>query len=188
MTKITSELPKETDDSTTRHDRFNNKVTIFKLEDGTFRKETQTNKRSDFEFLGDTYSYQLLDSSATIKVYWDNSDSERKLVQDKYGRLFHYRYDEEMNFNGGDDRVDILWTLVTDEKDSDNLSQQGGLSLLREPYVASAETNWVAAHEYSENDFSDKRSRPNRVNIKSVISFLKSFRLSDFHFKKSKKA
>ena len=128
--------------------KFNNKVSITKYDDGTFSKETQTNKRSDFEFLGDTYSYHLLESSEVLKVYWDESSSERRLVQDKYGRKFHYRYDEEMNFNGEDDRVDILWTLVADETDSDDLSRQSGLSLLREPYVASAETNWVAAHEF----------------------------------------
>jgi len=160
-------------DEITWKDRFNNKVTVNKLNDGTFRKETQTNKHSDFEFLGLTYSYHLLEISETIKVYWDRSDSERKLVKDKYGRLFHYRYDEEMNFNGGDDREDILWTLVADEKDSDDLSSQGGLSLLREPYVASAETNWVAAHESSETKFIHKISRFRRF-IQHVISILRN--------------
>ncbi|MCX6252527.1 MAG: hypothetical protein NTX61_17470 [Bacteroidetes bacterium] len=123
------------------------KVTINKLEDGTFHKVTQTDKVAEFEFLGDTYSYSQLDSATTLKVYWDNYHSERKLVKDKYGRLFHYRYDEEMNFDGGDDRLDLLWTLVANETDSDDLSCKSGLSLLREPYVASAETDWVAAHE-----------------------------------------
>jgi hypothetical protein len=163
----------------THTDRFNNKITVIKLDDGTFRKETQTNKRSEFEFLGDIYSFHLLESATIIKVYWDEAHSERKLVKDKYGRLFHFRFDEEMNVNGGDDRVDILWTLVADEKDSDDLSSQGSFSLLREPYVASAETNWVAAHEYIETDIREKKSRIKWTNFKSVISFLKSFRLSN---------
>jgi hypothetical protein len=174
MTKSTSELPQKICNKITCKDRFRNEVTITKLNDGTFRKETQTTKHSDFEFLGNKYSCHLLEASETIKVYWDHSDSERKLVKDKYGRLFHYRYDEEMSFNGGDDRVDILWTLVTDEKDSDDLSTQGGLSLLREPYVASAETNWVAAHEYAEHDFINKISNSKGISFKSVISFFKS--------------
>ena len=164
------------------NDRFINEVTITKLEDGTGFKVTQTNKHSDFEFLGNTYSYPLLEASETIKVYWDNPASERKLVKDKYGRLFHYRYDEEMNFNDGDDRVDILWTLVACEKDSDDLSSQGGLLLLREPYVASAETNWVAAHESSEPDFSNKLSRSKGKSIKSVISIIKSLWIKKFYF------
>ena len=174
MAKIILKTPDEDGDEVTWQDRFRNKVTVNKLNDGTFRKETQTNKNSDFEFLGNIYSYKLLEGSETIKIYWENSDSERKHVKDKYGRLFHYRYDEEMNFDGGDDSVDILWTLVGDEKDSDDLSTQGGLSLLREPYVASAETNWVAAHEYSETGFTNKKSHSKGISVKSVISFLKS--------------
>jgi hypothetical protein len=174
MMKRTPAPPEDNGNEITWQDRFNNKVTVNKLNDGTFRKVTQTNKHSDFEFLGNTYSYHLLEISETIKVYWDRSDSERKLVKDRYCRLFHYRYDEEMNFNGGDDRVDILWTLVADEKDSDDLSTQGGLSLLREPYVASAETNWVSAHEYSETDFFNRRSSYKGISVKSVISFFKS--------------
>jgi serpin B len=174
MTIKTTERPDDNVGQTTWQDKFKNTITVYKLNDGTFRKETQTNKHSDFEFLGDIYSYHLLEASETIKVYWDRSDSERKLVKDKYGRLFHYRYDEEMNFTGGDDRVDFLWTLVADEEDSDDLSSQGGLSLLREPYVASAETNWVAVHEYSETGFTNKKSRSKGRSVKSVISFFKS--------------
>ncbi len=140
-------LPSGDEKEITFHDQFQNEVTITKLADGNFHKVTQTNKNSVFEFLGDTYSYALLDSSEVLKVYWASYRSERQLIKDKYGRLFHYRYDEEMNFDGDDDREDILWTRVVDEADSDELSQKGGLGLLREPYVASAETNWVAVHE-----------------------------------------
>lgn len=142
--------PKGSDKEITYQDKFNNKFTIMQLTDGTHKKITQTNKDSNFEFLGDVYSFGLLKSSVTVKVYWKDNRSERMLVRDKFGRLFHYRYDEEMNFDGGDDREDILWTLVANETDSDVFSQKGGLGLLREPYVASAETNWVAAHEIAE--------------------------------------
>lgn len=149
-TKTPAKLPKGDKEEISYQDQFKNVVTITKLKDGNFDKVTQTNKNSDFEFLGDTYSYGLLNSAETVKVYWESYHSKRSLEKDKYGRLFHYRYDEEMNFDGGDDREDILWTLVANEADSDELAQKGGLSLLREPYVASAETNWVAAHEIYE--------------------------------------
>lgn len=148
--KTPVKLPKGDEEEISYQDQFKNMVTITKLKDGNFDKVTQTNKNSDFEFLGDTYSYGLLNSAETVKVYWESYHSKRSLEKDKYGRLFHYRYDEEMNFDGGDDREDILWTLVANEADSDELSQKSGLSLLREPYVASAETNWVAAHEIME--------------------------------------
>ncbi len=148
--KTPAKLPKGNEKEISYQDKFKNVITIRKLDDGNFDKVIQTNKNSNFEFLGDIYSYNLLNSSEIVKVYWDNNHSERRLVMDRFGRLFHYRFDEEMNFDGGDDREDILWTLVANEADSDELSQKGGLSLLREPYVASAETNWVAAHEVFE--------------------------------------
>jgi len=140
-------LPVGDEEEITFHDQFQNEVTITRWADGTFKKEIQTNKNSNFEFLGSVYSYDLLNLSETVKVYWENYHSQRSLVKDKFGRLFHYRYDEEMNFDDGDDREDILWTFVVNEADSDELSKKGGLDLLREPFVASAETNWVAAHE-----------------------------------------
>ena len=64
------------------HDKFGNKVAITKLNDGRFKKITQTNKNSEFEFLGDTYSYDMLERSYTLEVYWDKSHSYRKLVKD----------------------------------------------------------------------------------------------------------
>ncbi len=149
-TKTPAKFPIGNEKEIIYQDKFNNMVTVTKMKDGNFKKEIQTNKNSVFEFLGYQYSYDLLNSAETVKVYWDENHSERSLVKDKYGRLFHYRYDEEMNFDDGDDREDILWTMVGNEADSDELSQKGGLSLLREPYIASAETNWVAAHEILE--------------------------------------
>jgi hypothetical protein len=137
-------------------DKYGNKVTINELNDGSFRKVTQTNKNSEFEFLGNTYSYTLLNSARLVKSYWERSHSERYLVEDKYGRLFHYRYDEEMNFDGGRDREDILWTLVADEKDSDELSKKSGMFLLRIPFVAADENEWTSAHEYVDKQFMEQ--------------------------------
>lgn len=127
-------------------DKLGNKVTLKKLKDGTYTKTTLTNRNKNFEFLGNTYSYNQLTSSRTIKEYWASYHSERYLIEDKYNRLFHYRYDEEMNFNGGEDWVDILWTFVKNEIDSDSLTNVSNLSLLREPYIAADETGWMAAH------------------------------------------
>ena len=156
------------------YDKFGNKVTLTKLNDGRYKKTTQTNKNTEFEFMGDTYSYDMLERSSTLEVYWDKSDSYRKLVKDKYGRLFHYRYDEEMNFDGGLDREDILWTFVADEIDSKQLTHVGNMSLLREPFVAADETNWVAAHEYVDKRFIDKLNSSNKFSVKQLINFIRA--------------
>lgn len=155
------------------YDKFRNKVIITRLPDGRYKKTTQTNKNAEFEFLGDTYSYEMLVMSKTLMVYWDNYHSDRKLVKYTYGRLFHYRYDEEMNFDGGPDREDILWTLVTEEADSEQLTHVGNLSLLREPFVAADETNWVAAHEYVDKSYVDKLNPSENFSLIKVIDFFK---------------
>ena len=162
------------DDTVTR-DEFGNKVTLTKLNDGRYKKTTQTNKNTKFEFLGDTYSYDMLEMSDTLKVYWDNYHSERKLVKDRYGRLFHYRYDEEMNFDGGPDREDILWMLVANERDSDQLSQVGNMSLLREPFVAADEADWVAAHEYVDSKFVEGLKKSKKFGLHSILNFTKTY-------------
>jgi hypothetical protein len=154
-------------------DKFGNKVTLTKLNNGCYKKTTQTNRNSKFEFLGNTYSFSQLNSSDKKKEYWNSYHSERYLVEDKYGRLFHYRYDEEMNFDGGPDRVDILWTSVTDEKDSDQLTEVRMLSLLREPYIAGDETDWLAAHEYVDQGFVDKLGSYKVFSIKRLIDFFR---------------
>lgn len=155
-------------------DKFGNKVSITELNDGSFRSVTQTNKDSDFEFLGNTYSYTLLNSARLVKRYWETSHSERSLVEDKYGRLFHYRYDEEMNFDGGRDREDILWTLVADEKDSDELSELRGMSLLRTPFVAADETEWTSAHDFADKQFVKDLSDSEHSGLNSLLNSIKS--------------
>jgi hypothetical protein len=147
----TQPLFNEPDEIQTKDD-FGNKVTYLKMNNGQFNKTTITNDSSFFNFLGDKYSIGILSYASTIKVYWENNHSERSLVRDQFGRLFHYRFEEEMNFDGGEDRIDITWTLVTDEKDSDELAHNSSsLTLLREPYVCTDENHWAAAHEYVNN-------------------------------------
>ena len=127
-------------------DEFGNLVTVTRYNDGRFEKVTQTERKFNFEFLENTYSFSVFDSAETLKVYWDNEHSKRSLIRDKYGRLFHYRYDEEMSFSGLD-RLTIVWTLVANDADSDELAGKDGMSLLRLPFVATDETNWMAAQE-----------------------------------------
>jgi hypothetical protein len=138
---------KQKDDKLNFHDQYKNEIKIYQRSDGSFHQETQTNKSVDFNFLNKSYSYGILNSSQEVKSYWETDHSERKLLKDKYGNLFHYCYEEEAAYGGGDDRVDILWVQVKDEKDSDTLSEKRYTSLFRDPYVVSDETNWVAAHE-----------------------------------------
>ena len=101
----------------------------------------------EFTFLGNTYTLPVLLKAQVLKTYWATSHSERKLVRDKYGRLFHYRFDEEMSFDDRPDREDYLWVLVTNEKDSDALTKVTNLGLLRPPYIAADENGWVGVHE-----------------------------------------
>ena len=103
--------------------------------------------KTEFAFLGNSYSILILLQAQVLKTYWETSHSERKLVCDRYGRLFHYRLDEEMSFDDRPDREDYLWVLVTDEKDSDSLIKLSNLSLLRPPYIAADENGWVGVHE-----------------------------------------
>lgn len=100
-----------------------------------------------FTFFNKEYTLSLLQQTKVLKTYWDRSHSKRCLVQDKYGSLFHYGFEEEMRFGGDDDREDYLWIAVADEQESDALSQLSGLSLLRPPYIASDKTGWVGVHE-----------------------------------------
>lgn len=79
--------------------------------------------------------------SEELKVYTHSYHIERQFVKDKSGRLFHYSYDEEMSFDGGDDGEGILWKLITNDANSDDLSRKGGMGVLHEPNVGSAETN-----------------------------------------------
>jgi hypothetical protein len=134
-------------------DQFGNEVNLIKQYDGRFKTVIQTDINSEFEFMGEIYSCYILMSAETVKVYWDEYHSIRELVKDKYGRLFHYRYDEEMRFDGGPDREDFLWTLVESESQSDQLSQLWSSFLLVEPFIAGDETGWMSAHEYVDKAF-----------------------------------
>jgi hypothetical protein len=98
---------------------------------------------TEFTFFGNTYTLPTLLKAQVLQIYWESSHSECKLVCDKYGRLFHYRFDEEMNFDDRPDCEDYLWVLVTDEIDSDSRLSLRSLSVLRIPYIAADENGWV---------------------------------------------
>ena len=100
------------------------------------------NLTQSFTFQAKPYSFSTLMRAKTLKVYWEHDKSERKLIVDEFGRLFHYSYEEEMSFDDSPDRQDYLWVLVENKQDSDNLTSQSGLSLLRSPFVAASETGW----------------------------------------------
>ena len=100
------------------------------------------NLTQSFTFQVKPYSFSTLMHAKTLKMYWERDKSERKLIIDEYGRLFHYSYEEEMRFEDSPDREDYLWVLVADEEDSDSLTSQSGLSLLRTPFIAADETEW----------------------------------------------
>lgn len=131
-------------------DRFGNEYTDSYHEDGRIKRCTQTNIRSEFEFLGDTYSLEILRQMCFVKEYLDSYHNTIDLFRDKYGRLLLHFYDEEMRFDGYPDREDLLWVVVKDEADADELSQAYCLSRLREPYIAGDENEWMAAHQYVE--------------------------------------
>lgn len=130
-------------------DFFGNKIIYINMNDGCHRKITQTNDGSKFIFLDNVYSINILKAANVEKVYYDDYHSKRKLVRDIYGRLFHYRYDEEMCLDR-DFRIEIIWILVQDEQASDNLvNNQSKLALIQRSYVYSDQTShWVAANEY----------------------------------------
>ena len=100
-----------------------------------------------FEFLGKKYNLSDLKYAQVRKTYWEHSHSERTLVEDQYGRLFHMLFEEDMRFDGREDRVDYLWILVENETDSDSLQKERLFTLSRPPYIASDETGWVAVNE-----------------------------------------
>lgn len=100
-----------------------------------------------FEFLGKKYVLSDLKYARILKTYWEHSHSERTLIEDQYGRLFHAMYEEDIRFDGGNDRVDYIWTLVENKADSDILQEEGRFTLSRPPYIAADETGWVAVNE-----------------------------------------
>lgn len=159
-------------------DLYGNKVTITPKKDGSFEKVTQTNNQSNFIFMGQTYSDGILYTSKTEKVYWTGEHSERKLVKDMYGRLFHYRYDEEMRFDGPD-REDILWTFVESEEKSDELAECSGLFLLNPPFIAGNETGWMCAHENVDQKYLDDLltppQEPQMSLFQKIVSYLKLY-------------
>lgn len=154
-------------------DKFGNRGCINELKDGGFHKTTHTNRYTHFEFLDKKYSIRLLNAATIEKVYWEKRHSERKLVKDRYGRLFHYCFEEVLNYDGGADREDYLWILVSDEKDSDHLSSMKGISLLRPPFVEADESEWTAAHNIINNGIRKQKRARGRFRIKLWHKYIK---------------
>jgi hypothetical protein len=111
-------------------------------------KITQTDTSSEFGFLGNIYTRKILNQNQIVKTYERDNHHEVLLQRDKYGRLLLYFYDEEMRFDGGDDRVDHLWVFVKNKADAEKMATVGKLSRLRIPYIAGDETSWMAVHQY----------------------------------------
>lgn len=104
-------------------------------------------KPTSFYFQGRHYSLPDLLRAKVRKNYWIHSHSERCLVEDDNGNLFHYMFEEDMRFDGRPDRQDHLWVLVRDEADSNQLATMDRMELLRPPYIAADETGWVAVYD-----------------------------------------
>ena len=102
---------------------------------------------TNFKFLGKLYSLNDLKFASVRKTYWEESHSERTLIQDKYGRLFHFLLEEDIRFDGGPDRVDYIWILVENEKDSDTLKDKHRLTITRPPYIVADESGWFRVVE-----------------------------------------
>lgn len=131
-----------------RIDRFGNKYEDTQMSDGRIKRCTQTNRKKEFDFMGNTYSWSYLQSLSSIKDYVDEYHQQIALCKDKYGRLLLYFYDEYMDFSGDNDREDYLWVVVENEKDADELAEAYRLSRLRTPYIAADEKGWMAAHQF----------------------------------------
>jgi len=112
-----------------------------------FVRVTQTNRMSDFEFLGNCYSYRILKQNKTLKTYVDDSNCQRLLQKDIYGRLLLYFYDEYMRMDD-DDREDHLWVVVKSKAEADKFENTYRLSRLRVPYISADEGSWMVAHQY----------------------------------------
>ncbi|MDR1170784.1 MAG: hypothetical protein LBK97_08135 [Prevotellaceae bacterium] len=176
-------------------DKFGNPLFI-ERRGNEFVKITRTNQRSDFMFLGDVYSYDILSKNTGIKTYYNEYHNKAFLQRDIYGRLILYFYDEEMCFDGPD-RKDLLWLFVKDEADADEMSKVGKLLRLCKPYIAGNETDWMVAHQFVVTeaviDVGSKNPFPSNAlsnlylseftfdgaRLKSMESFLQSLKTPD---------
>lgn len=129
-------------------DRFGNDYTDSYLENGLIYRCTQTDISHEFEFLGDTYSSDILSRAETVKEYQRTYHSFVRLLRDQYDRLLLFFYDRYANFDGRADREDYLWVVMQDQLDADLFSYMPRFGRLRKPYIAGDEERWMAAHQY----------------------------------------
>jgi len=127
-------------------DSYGNKVVYKHYEDGTTRKITYPScDFGYFEFLGDTYSKDMLKRCEDVKIYYRDNSTERVLKRDCYGRLLLYFYDDWGT--ASNDRIDKLWKVVANEDEADEFVESYRLHRLQEPYIADDGYGWMVAHE-----------------------------------------
>ncbi len=126
----------------------------------------------EFQFCGDTYTVNTLLEACTMKVYHESYHLERKLIKDCYGRLFIYNYEEEMRFDGDNDRVDHLWVLVRDIRDADNLAENSRLLMMREPFIAADESGWfnVVGDDSNDSGSPESEVQDNKKDTSHAVS------------------
>jgi hypothetical protein len=181
-------------------DRFRNTFTIERCGD-TFIKSIQTDKQSQFMFLGDVYSRDILLKSAIIKTYCAEYHNKTYLMRDIYNRLIVCFYDDEMRF-GSPDREEELWIFANNEDDADRIAAAGKFSRHGEPFIAGDETPYMSAcHPVATESVIDIGSRnpfpanvlsnlyPSQfildgIRLKSMEGFLQSLKTPDRQMQK----
>jgi hypothetical protein len=97
-----------------------------------------------FTFQGDNYLLSMLKYAKTVKTYWSRDKSICLLVRDECSRLFVYCREEETTFDGNSDWVDMLWVLVTNEREADEIHNNGLLSLsIGRPCICADGKGWM---------------------------------------------
>jgi len=122
-------------------DKFGNPIEIETYSDGRSKQVTVTDNSKNFVFLGDTYNIEVLRDCEDLKLYYSSSISKAVLKRDCYGRLLLFFFDDWVS-----GRMDLLWVVVADEADADEMVGVPRLSRLREPYIAADAGDWMIAH------------------------------------------
>ena len=120
-------------------DKFGNPVSIKRKYDSwhgsRLVKVTTANWLSEFMFLGDVYSYNILFESETIKKYQGWGYYEVDLLRDIYGRLILYFEDIDSYFSSGRKEQNVFWKFVDNETEADDEGSDGRLRYVYEPYI-----------------------------------------------------
>lgn len=93
-----------------------------------------------YSFQNENISYNDLKAMSKIKVYCESSHFDRRLLQDKNGKLFLYEFNEFVTFDSRGDLIDEIFTVVTSEQDADLLNTERNIR--RIPYIH-VDNNWI---------------------------------------------